>query len=206
MTFVDQTGGIGYAFGDIWRSADATYLMSTVTPNTIDLRGGTHSQTGDIVIDEGAATTFRTTFDNLGVAASTVNGNVGQFFQSGVMRKTASSKEEFRFGVLGDADATINSNVDYLRWSTVPTIPRVYTLNISGGTPDEQPEDGTPIEFTMTLVSGAADAIIRDQGGTDIARILGLGNGGGVKVRYNAILGQWVTVGASGDGVYVVPH
>ena len=109
MTFVDQTGGLGYAFGDIWRSADATYLMSTVTPNTIDLRGGTHSQTGDIVIDEGSATTFRTTFDNLGVAGSTVNGNVGQFFQSGVMRKTASTKEEGRFGVLGDADATINS-------------------------------------------------------------------------------------------------
>lgn len=130
----------------------------------------------------------------------------GTFNQSGTEVRVAATKIQAREGTLGDADATLNCDKDWYRFTAVPTVNRTYTLNITGGATSTQPVDGSELEITMTLVSGLADAIFEDESTTEVARIVGGGNGGTVRFRFSSSAGAWKCVSASGDGNMTVPH
>lgn len=107
-----------------------------------------------------------------------------------------------RVGTVGNADATIDVAKDEYYFTAAPTVNRSYTLRHSTA---PIPAEGQRIRVTMTLSSVTADAIFKREGGTEIGRIKGVGNGGFLEFTYVTVKG-WIVSGAGADGVYTVPH
>ena len=175
MTLVDPTGGTGYAFGAVLSSTHMTTLANQ-QPDAVDgVGGGSYagniSWSGAHDISGSMALNCPVTFNS--------SGRVG-----------------WRLNTLVNADADMIADYDEYRFTVAPTVNRTYTLRHTGTVPTT----GNRIRAIMTITSVTADAIFEREDTTELARIVGSGNGGSVEFTYHSGGNGWYCSDASGDG------
>jgi hypothetical protein len=202
MTLVDLTGGVGFGFGAVWPSANAT-SVSTQLPDAVDGVGG-GSYAGNIVWSGNH--TFNgqlagtTTGGTLDISATALT--IGATDLDGLLdMNAAGSGIAYRLGTIIDANANLSVAVDEYLVIVGPTVPRTFTLL---DTSSPIPVDGQRIRVTRTLSTGGANEHIfkRETGAVELGRILGQGT---FEFTFHASQNGWY-VSAAGDGATITAH